>query len=48
MSKNRKNGAKKNRHIFERFDILKMLKYTCQMKDEIKCNKKRSIFLMRF
>ena len=38
VSKNRKNGVKIFFvKFFERFYILKMLKYIRQMKDEIKC-----------
>ena len=45
MSKNRKNGVKKFFVIiFERFDILKMLNYIRQMRDEIKCNKAHYFF----
>ena len=45
VSKNRKNGVKKNFVIiFERFDILKTLKYIRQMRDEIKCNKAHYFF----
>ena len=38
VSENRKNGVKNFfGKFFERFYILKMLKYIRQMKDEIKC-----------